>query len=123
LNQSRKVQSGFGLFHIGKSRLGCGMTRNEKLAAILVRDAGGLEGADPLRLVTITLSDGSVIAHRATQVRGQPPLFLTEEEVDKKFYDCVVSVLGGAKAEDLLKTLRRIETASNVREIFSRLFF
>ncbi len=74
-------------------------------------------------LVTITLSDGSVIAHRATQIRGQPPLFLTEEEVDKKFYDCVVPVLGGAKAEDLLKTLRRIETVSNVREIFSRLFF
>jgi len=51
------------------------------------------------------------------------PLFLTEEEVDKKFYDCVVPVLGGAKAEDLLKTLRRIETVSSVREIFSRLFF
>ena len=74
-------------------------------------------------LVTITLSDGSVIARRATQIRGQPPLFLTEEEVDKKFYDCVVPVLGGAKAEDLLKTLRRIETVSNVREIFSRSFF
>ena len=72
-------------------------------------------------LVTITLSDGSVIARRATQIRGQPPLFLTEEEVDKKFYDCVVPVLGGAKAEDLLKTLRRIETVSNVREIFSLL--
>ena len=53
-------------------------------------------------LVTITLSDGSVIARRATQIRGQPPLFLTDEEVDKKFYDCVVPVLGGAKAEDLL---------------------
>ena len=51
LGQSRKVQSGFGLFHIGKSRLGCGMTRNEELAAILVRDAGGLEGADPAGLV------------------------------------------------------------------------
>src|SRR3989304_8675376 len=47
LNQSRKVQPGFGLFHIGESRLGCGLTRTEELAAILIRDAGGLQGARP----------------------------------------------------------------------------
>ena len=70
-------------------------------------------------LVTIHLSDGSVISHRATQIRGQPPLFLAEEEVDKKFFDCADPVLGRAKAEELLETLRRIETVSGVREIVS----
>ena len=73
---------------------------------------------DRFGLVRVHLSDGSVVSQKATKIRGHPPLFLTEEEVDKKFYDCVVPVLGGAKAEDLLKTLRRIETVSSVREIF-----
>ncbi|MBI3000245.1 MAG: MmgE/PrpD family protein, partial [Deltaproteobacteria bacterium] len=72
-------------------------------------------------LVTIYLSDGSVIFNRTTQIRGQPPVFLTEEEVDKKFLDCAGPVLGRAKAQELLETLRRIETVSSVREIFALL--
>lgn len=71
--------------------------------------------------VTVYLSDNSVIAQRATQRRGQPPLFLTEEEVDKKFYDCVVPVLGEAKAQTLLRSLRHIEDFPGVRDIFSEL--
>lgn len=68
--------------------------------------------------VTVYLSDGSMLTHRATQIRGQPPLLLTEEEVGKKFNDCVVPVLGNTRAEELLNTLRRMETLSSVREIF-----
>ncbi len=71
--------------------------------------------------VTVYLFDGTVLTHRAIQIRGQPPLFLTEEEVNKKFYDCVVPIVGSAKAEDLLKTLRRLATVASVREISSLL--
>jgi hypothetical protein len=72
--------------------------------------------------VAVYLSNGTVLSHRATQIRGQPPLFLTEREVDRKFYDCVVPVLGGAKAQTLLQSLRDIEDFPTVRDIFSRLW-
>lgn len=66
-------------------------------------------------LVTVYLSDGSVIAHRATQIRGQPPLFLTEKEVDRKFLDCTVPVLGQKRAQSFLEALRHIEDFPNWR--------
>ncbi|MBI2359241.1 MAG: MmgE/PrpD family protein [Deltaproteobacteria bacterium] len=72
--------------------------------------------------VAVYLSNGTVLRHRATQIRGQPPLFLTEREVDKKFYDCVVPALGEAKAQTLLQSLRDIEGFPRVRDIFSRLW-
>ncbi len=72
-------------------------------------------------LVTISLSDGTVITHRATQIRGHPPLFLSDEEVEKKFFDCSDPVLGRARAQELLNTLRRIETVPSVRDVVSLL--
>lgn len=69
-------------------------------------------------LVTVRLSDGSVVSQKATRIRGHPPLLLSDEEVDRKFFDCADPVLGRARAQDLLETLRRIETVSSVREIF-----
>lgn len=67
--------------------------------------------------VTVHCSDGSTLTHRATQIRGQPPLLLTDEEIDKKFTDCVAPVLGGARARELLGALRRMETLASIREI------
>ncbi len=72
-------------------------------------------------LVTITFSDGTVITHRATQIRGHPPLFLTDEEVEKKFFGCADMIIGRPRAQELLNTLRRIETVPTVREIVSLL--
>jgi 2-methylcitrate dehydratase PrpD len=71
--------------------------------------------------VKIYLTDGSVISHRATQIRGQPPLFLTEEEVDKKFLDCTDAIITRARAQKLLDILRRMEAVPNIREIFALL--
>jgi len=72
-------------------------------------------------MVTIYLSDGTVITHRATQIRGHPPLFLTDEEVEKKFFGCADMIIGRPRAQELLNTLRRIETVPSVREIVSLL--
>ena len=69
--------------------------------------------------VRIYLSDGGVLTHRATQIRGHPPLFLSDEEVEKKFFDCSDPVLGRARAQELLNTLRRIETVPSVRDVVS----
>lgn len=68
--------------------------------------------------VGVYLSNGKVLTNRAIQIRGQPPLFLTEQEVDKKFYDCVIPVLGRVEAQTLLQSLRHIEDFPGVRDIF-----
>jgi len=71
--------------------------------------------------VRIYLSDGGVLTHRATQIRGHPPLFLTDEEIEKKFFGCTDMIIGRPRAQELLNTLRRIETVPTVREIVSLL--
>ncbi len=93
-----------------------------KVCVFVPPELQGLESrANRFGDVKIHLSDGSVISHRATQIRGQPPLFLTEEEVDKKFFDCTGAIIGRARAGELLAILQRMETIRDVGEIFDLL--
>jgi hypothetical protein len=46
---------------------------------------------------------------------------LTDEEVEKKFFGCTDMIIGRPRAQELLNTLRRIETVPSVREIVSLL--
>jgi hypothetical protein len=46
---------------------------------------------------------------------------LTDEEVEKKFFGCADMIIGRPRAQELLNTLRRIETVPSVREIVSLL--
>ncbi len=69
--------------------------------------------------VRIYLLNGDVLTHRANQIRGHPPLFLNDDEVERKFFGCTDIIIGRARAQELLNTLRRIETVPTVREIVS----
>lgn len=69
-------------------------------------------------LVKIHLRDGSLVSRRATKIRGHPPHLLSDEEVDRKFLDCVIPVLGSEKAGTLLASLHELEKARHVGELF-----
>ncbi|HLC26469.1 MAG TPA: MmgE/PrpD family protein [bacterium] len=83
-------------------------------------DPAGLESTgNRFSLVAVHLSDGRVISHRATTIRGHPPLLLSDAEVDRKFLDCVVPVLAPQRAQIVLQALHGIDTAPCVADILS----
>ena len=111
-----------GLRHFQEEMIAREKTRNlmKKVHVHVPPDLQSLESKrNRYSEITIYLSDGGVLTHRARHIRGQPPLFLTELEVDKKFFDCAVPVIGREKAQDLLTCLRRSETLASAHEIFS----
>jgi hypothetical protein len=62
-----------------------------------------------------------VVSQKATKIRGHPPFLLSDEEIERKFLGCVLPVLGSERAKLLLDSLRQIETAPTVRDVFSLL--
>jgi 2-methylcitrate dehydratase PrpD len=67
--------------------------------------------------VTATLKDGRKLTSRGTRVRGRAPWFLDDDDVDGKFIGCAESVLGPAKAHELLATLRTFAAQQEIRSL------
>jgi 2-methylcitrate dehydratase PrpD len=67
--------------------------------------------------VTVTLKDGRKLSHRAMRVRGRAPQFLTDADVEAKFLGCAPPVLGESKAQELLASLRHLDTQKYIRPL------
>ena len=72
--------------------------------------------------VDVQLKDGSKLSHRATEVRGRAPLFLSDADVDAKFLGCAEPALGRAKAQELLTALRSLESYKDICTLLPNAF-
>jgi len=72
--------------------------------------------------VTVTLKDGRRLSHRATEIRGRPPLPLSDADVDGKFVGCAEPALGEDKARALLTALRCLEAQQAMGPLLSRAY-
>lgn len=66
--------------------------------------------------VTIALKNGNSVSHYAKDRKGDPELPLSNEELDNKFDELVIPVLGNEKAEKLKRQIWQIEQL-NVNEL------
>jgi len=64
--------------------------------------------------VEIELADGRKLAHFQPTRKGDPEMPLTDAELNDKYLELAVPVLGEAKARTLLERLWRLETEKNV---------
>jgi 2-methylcitrate dehydratase PrpD len=64
--------------------------------------------------VTITLSNGTKLQKRVSLAKGQPRNPLTPAELEVKFRDCAARVLPPARIDDVLATVRTLETVPDV---------
>jgi 2-methylcitrate dehydratase PrpD len=72
--------------------------------------------------VDVQLKDGRELSHRATEVRGRAPLFLTDADVEAKFLGCAEPALGTAKAQGLLSSLRQLDEQAEIRSLLPAAF-
>jgi 2-methylcitrate dehydratase PrpD len=91
-----------------KERAKVNLVRDEELAKLL-----------PVRvaIVEIELTDGSRLSERVTAVRGTPRNPMTREEVIDKARDLIAPVVGGDKAEQLIKAVYGIEAVTDIRTL------
>ena len=75
-------------------------------------------GADKMRsIVEVELQNGRVLSRFADTARGTPERPLKDADLDNKFWECASFVLEEDRIDDLLKTVRGIEEASDIREL------
>lgn len=72
--------------------------------------------------VDVQLKDGGKLSHRATEVRGRAPLFLSNADVDAKFLGCAEPALGRAKAQELLTALRQLDARKEIHSLLPSTF-
>jgi 2-methylcitrate dehydratase PrpD len=72
--------------------------------------------------IDVQLKDGRRLSHRATEVRGRAPLFLSDADVDAKFLGCAEPVLGEPKARELLAQLRGLDSQTQIRTLLPAAF-
>jgi 2-methylcitrate dehydratase PrpD len=72
--------------------------------------------------VAVTLKDGRKLSRRATRVRGRAPLLMSDADVDAKFIGCAEPALGVEKAQELLASLRRLETQKHILPLLPAAF-
>jgi len=91
-----------------KERAKVNLVRDEELAKLL-----------PVRVavVEIELTDGSRLSERVTAVRGTPRNPMTRDEVIDKARDLIAPVVGGEKAERLIKSVYEIEAVTDIRSL------
>ena len=65
----------------------------------------------------VRLRDGRVLTQAAHGARGYPDKPASQDELDAKFLACAVRALPGARAEDALALLRRVDELDSVRPL------
>jgi 2-methylcitrate dehydratase PrpD len=68
-------------------------------------------------LVEITLKDGRTLREHVINCRGRPENPMSPEEVEKKAAWLMEPVLGKRNVDQIIESIRRIETVSNVRNL------
>ena len=68
-------------------------------------------------LVEVSLKDGKTLREHVSNCRGRPENPMSPEEVEKKAAWLMEPVLGKAKVDEIIGSIRRIEAVTNVREL------
>jgi 2-methylcitrate dehydratase PrpD len=68
-------------------------------------------------LVEITLKDGRTAREHVTNCRGRPENPMSPEEVEKKAAWLMEPVLGKKNVDQVIESIRRIETMSNIHDL------
>ena len=72
-------------------------------------------------LVEVTLRDGRVLREHVSDCRGRPENPMSPEEVEKKAAWLMEPVLGKNNVDQIIDSVRRIESISSVRDLTKRL--
>ena len=72
-------------------------------------------------LVEVTLRDGRVVGEHVSDCRGRPENPMNPEEVEKKAAWLMEPVLGKNNVDQIIDSVRRIESISSVRDLTKRL--
>jgi len=72
-------------------------------------------------LVEVTLRDGRVVSEHVIDCRGRPENPMSPEEVEKKAAWLMEPVLGKNNVDQIIDSVRRIESVSSVRDLMKRL--
>ena len=72
-------------------------------------------------LVEVTLRDGRVVREHVSDCRGRPENPMNPEEVEKKAAWLMEPVLGKNNVDQIIDSVRRIESISSVRDLTKRL--
>jgi 2-methylcitrate dehydratase PrpD len=72
-------------------------------------------------LVEVTLRDGRVVREHVIDCRGRPENPMSPEEVEKKAAWLMEPVLGKNNVDQIIDSVRRIESISSVRDLTKRL--
>jgi 2-methylcitrate dehydratase PrpD len=68
-------------------------------------------------LIEVTLKEGKTLREHVSNCRGRPENPMSPEEVEKKAAWLMEPVLGKAKTDQIIDSIRRIETLGSVREL------
>lgn len=68
-------------------------------------------------IVELTLTDGRVLRHHTTDVRGTAPNPMTADEVEEKADGLLTPVFGRPRARAVIDAIRRIESIADVRTL------
>jgi hypothetical protein len=68
-------------------------------------------------LVEITLKDGRTLREHVINCRGRPENPMSPEEVERKAAWLMEPILGKKNVDQIIDSIRRIETVSNVRNL------
>jgi hypothetical protein len=68
-------------------------------------------------LVEITLKDGRTLREHVINCRGRPENSMSPEEVERKAAWLMEPILGKKNVDQIIDSIRRIETVSNVRNL------
>jgi 2-methylcitrate dehydratase PrpD len=74
-------------------------------------------------VVEITLKNGSIVREHVSNCRGRPENPMAPEEIEKKAAWLMEPVLGKAKVEQIIESVRRIESLGSVRELTNLMMF
>jgi 2-methylcitrate dehydratase PrpD len=68
-------------------------------------------------LVEVTLKDGKVLREHVSNCRGRPENPMSPEEVEKKAAWLLEPVLGKKNSDQIIESMRRVETLTSVRDL------
>jgi hypothetical protein len=68
-------------------------------------------------LVEITLKNGQILREHVINCRGRPENPMSPEEVDKKAAWLMEPVLGKNNVDQIIASIRRIETIPSIRDL------
>src|SRR5699024_4640844 len=71
--------------------------------------------------VIIELNNGRYVQKRINNAKGDPLNPMTDDELEKKVYDCATGILPKNQINQLITTINNIESLSNIKKLYNLL--